>query len=254
MKKKVILLSIILFPSLIYLFFEMTKANFKKMAYFGPKTVNEKGDTNYYSVPNVRFTDKIIEKEVNDVDSVDGKEIITRSFKEDSVSIDTVNYPIYLILFIDAKYKSEGYKLAAIYDYLKYKAKELNDIPIFFVSDADKAVDDYDGSSEELSKGVELRGTFDSLKLNLETFHPLLVYYKNNREQFLATTYFKQKPYYVFDYFVALVDKKRHIRGYYDPTFNAEIKRMIADYKHLKIRDGYAQTLKQNDIEQNEKK
>lgn len=90
------------------------------------------------------------------------------------------------------------------------------------------------------------------MKISLPGFHPLWVDL-NTREKFLAQTYFNQKPVYVFDYFVALIDKQRHIRGYYDPTFNAEVKRMIDDYKHLKIRDGYAQTQKQNDIKQNEK-
>jgi hypothetical protein len=231
----------------------MTKANFKKMAYFGPKTLNEKGDTVYYSVSEIYFRTNLKTHKEETIDA-EGNTVITRVWKSDSTAIDTVNYPIYLILFIDSKLKSDGYKLAAIYDYMKYKAKELKDIPIFFVSDEYKAIYDYDCSSDKIDKEVELKGTFDSLKLNLESFHPLLIDYANNRAQYLANTYFKQKPYYVFDYFVALVDKKRHIRGYYDPTFNAEIKRMIADYKHLKIRDGYAQTLKQNDIEQNEKK
>src|ERR1700752_2569501 len=83
MKKKVILLSIILFPSLIYLFFEMTKANFKKMAYFGPKTVNEKGDTIYYTVPEINFmTNSKIRKEVTT--DKEGYTVTTLLWKADS--------------------------------------------------------------------------------------------------------------------------------------------------------------------------
>lgn len=242
MKKRLILLSIILFPSLIYLFFQLTQANFKKMAYFGPKTVNEKGDTIYYSVPTAVFLSKLINHENKEIDK-EGNEIITSTRKVDSVSIDTVKYPVYLILFIDSKLKKEGYKLGGMYDYMKYKAKDFKDMPVFIASDLSEA---YDGDK----KDVALRGLFDSLKITLSNFHPLLCDLKN-RQQFLANTYFKQKPYYVFDYFIVLVDKKRHIRGYYDPSFNAEIKRMVLDYQHLKIRDEYAQTQKQNDIKQN---
>jgi hypothetical protein len=52
MKKKIILLTIILIPSLIYFFFELSEVNFKKMAYYGPKKVAQNGDTLYYSLPD----------------------------------------------------------------------------------------------------------------------------------------------------------------------------------------------------------
>jgi hypothetical protein len=241
MKKKVILLSIILFPSLIYLLFEMTKANFKKMAYFGPKTVNEKGDTVYYSVPDVYFVSK--DSSYADTSAADMMDKIN---KLDSVQLDTNKFSTYVILFIDPKLKKDGYKLAGIYDYLKYKAKDLREVPLVFISDY----------PDDFHRPGLHRGEFDSLKINSVNFYPFMLGPKGskNTQGFLASTYFKQKPYYVLDYFAVLVDKQRHIRGYYDPTFNAEIKRMITDYKHLKIRDGYAQTLKQNDIKQNDEK
>jgi hypothetical protein len=245
MKKKVILLSIILFPSLIYLFFEMTKANFKKMAYFGPKTLNEKGDTIYYRVPGVYFYDHLGFSEETKADP-EGNQITAKIQHADSSLIDTSAFPIYVILFTEPKFKHEGYKLNGIYDFMKYKLKELKDIPVFVVSDFDSAAK---GHKEK----VELRGEFDSLKISIPGFHSLLLKCKDRRV-FLAGTYFKQKPFYVMDHFMVLIDKQRHIRGYYDPSFNAEITRMIADYKHLKIRDGYAQTQKQNDIKQNDNK
>ncbi|MGZ3864865.1 MAG: hypothetical protein ACXVC6_14520 [Bacteroidia bacterium] len=239
MKKKAILLSIILFPSLIYLFFEMTKANFKKMPYYGPKTVNEKGDTVYYSVAPISFNASMQIETATEKDNV-GNELMTKRWKSNDTQIDSVNYPVYLILFLDKKLRKEGYKLTGIYDYIKFKQKDLKDIPVFIVSDLPSPLEG------------NLRGDFDSLKIDLPNFHPLWIDLKE-REKFLAQTYFNQKPVYVFDYFVALVDKQRHVRGYYDPTFNAEVKRMIDDYKHLKIRDEYAKTQKQNDIKQNEK-
>lgn len=232
MKKKIVLLSIIIFPSLIYFLFELTQANFKKMPYFGPRTLNEKGDTVYYSVPDVYFKTKV---NLNETLSVEKS---TLTYRADSMLIDTVNYPVYAILFIDSKLKREGYKLQAIYDYVKFKPKDIKQVPLVIAGDIN-----------ELLKG---NNELDSLQLASANFRLLWADLKN-REQFLQNTYFKQKPEYVFNYFMVLVDKKRHVRGYYDPTYNAEVKRMIDEYKHLKIRDEYAQTLKQNDIKQHEK-
>lgn len=216
MKKKILLLSIIIFPSLLYFFFELTQANFKKMPYFGPKTVTENGDTSYYRLPEFYF----------------------RLKNNDSLMLDTATFPVYAILFIDKQLKKEGYKLPAIYDYIKYKSKDIQQVPIVVVTDY----------RESLNNNSE----FDSLQLGLPNFHSVMLDL-SNRQAVLTNSYFNQKPVHVFDYFLVLVDKKRHIRGYYDPSYNAEVKRMIDEYKHLKIRDEYAETLKQNDIRQNEK-
>ncbi len=253
MKKKLLLLSIIIFPSLIYFLFELTQANFKKMPFFGPKSVDAKGDTVYWSVPNTIFLNDVkivthtslIKREAADTRfNTDSIEVEVSSLECDSLLIDTAKYPVYLIIFIDGKLRSEGYKLAGIYDYVKYKLKDLKDIPVFFISDMTGAMAGY-------KDGIELKGDFDSLKLKVPNFYSLVADFgKSGRSNWLLNTYFKGKPIYVFDYFMVLVDKKRHIRGYYDPSYNAEVKRMIDEYKHLKIRDGYAETLKQNEIKQ----
>jgi hypothetical protein len=245
-RNKIILLVIILFPALIYFLFELTQANFKKMAYFGPKSVAANGDTNYYRVPDISFRDNLkahILTETKEENGVTGT-VRTKTFHADLVSIDTIRYPVYLIFFIDHSLRKDGYKLAGIYDYLKYKTKEFDDIPIFVVSDFLTALTNDTNESNAL-----LRGDFDSLQIKLPNFHPLMLPDIKNSKEFLANTYFKQKPFYVMDHFAVLVDKQRHIRGYYDPGFNAEVKRMIQEFKHLKIRDGYAQTQEQNNIE-----
>jgi hypothetical protein len=200
MRKKAILLGIILFPALVYFFFELTQANFKKMPYYGPKKLDAKGDTIYYAVTDTFFHPV-----------PDRKKIST-----------------YVALFLNPALRSEGYKLAGLYDFIRFKPQELRDVEIVIA---------YANKSD-----------FDSLKINQPNIHPAMVNY-TDRAQFLTSTFFRQKPIHVFDYFAVLVDRDNHIRGFYDPTFNAEIKRMIQEYKHLKIRDGYAQTQSQNNIE-----
>jgi len=239
-RKRIILVCIILFPSLLYFLFELTQANFKKMAYYGPKTVSVKGDTIYYSVPDVYFSANY-KTRLQDDTAKNGAEIQVVVPYADTVSIDTTNYPVYVILFLDSSLRKSGYKLEAFFDYAQYKPNEFKNVPIFFISDIKVAFGDF-----RLSYiGKELRGDFDSLKINLPSFHPLLA-----KDKTANDAYFKGKPYYVFNYFAVLVDKHRHIRGYYDPNQNSEVKRLVQEYKHLKTKDEYANTLKQNDLEQ----
>ena len=230
-RKRIILLSIILFPSLLYFFFELTQANFKKMAFYGPRTLNTKGDTVCYSVPDRSFAKNLKTHTEHTIDK-EGNEVKVKIANEDSLLIDTTNYPVYIILFLDSNLRKDGYKLEAFFDYAQYKPKEFKDVPIFFISDYNAALGNYSIENKEL------RGDFDSLKINLPGFHPLLAESKTTKE-----AYFKGKPYYVFDYFAVLVDKRRHIRGYYDPNQNSEVKRMVQEYKHLKTKDEYANTL-----------
>lgn len=237
-RKRIILVSIILFPSLLYFLFELTQANFKKMAYYGPKTVSAKGDTIYYSVPEISFNTNLKASLQKGTDS-NGIEFRVNVIKGDTFSIDTTNYPVYIILFLDSSLRKDGYKLKALIDYVQYKAKELKDIPVFFVSNFNPALYNY------AIMDKELKGDFDSLKINLPSFHPLFT-----RDKTVNESYFKGKPYYVFNYFAVLVDKHRHIRGYYDPNQNSEVKRLIQEYKHLKTKDEYANTLQKNELEQ----
>lgn len=243
MKKKIILLSIIIFPSLIYFFFELTQANFKKMPYFGPKTVNETGDTVYWRIPDHYFHYNVHSVELRDVNPQTGEEKIREELRTDSLLIDTVRFPVYAILFMQEQYLGEGFKLAGLIDYVRFKTKDLRDVPVLVVSNL--------GRTSRHKPADSLRGDFDSLKITLPNFTPLYIDYENSEKK-IAQSYFKAKPVHVFDYFMVLVDKKRHVRGYYDPSYNAEVKRMIDDYKHLKIRDEYAETLKQNEIRQND--
>jgi hypothetical protein len=49
---------------------------------------------------------------------------------------------------------------------------------------------------------------------------------------------------------MVLLDKKRRVRGYYDPRYAAEIKRMYEEFKHLKIHDEAKDTRSKNKLEQ----
>lgn len=54
-QKVVILISILLLPSLFYLFLHTGTNNFKKLPVYGPKSVDANGDTLYHTIPNFSF-------------------------------------------------------------------------------------------------------------------------------------------------------------------------------------------------------
>ena len=48
-----------------------------------------------------------------------------------------------------------------------------------------------------------------------------------------------------------LVDLNRHIRGYYDARYIAEVKRLIDEYQHLRIKEEKQLLIEKNEIKQN---
>ena len=65
----------------------------------------------------------------------------------------------------------------------------------------------------------------------------------------LNYSYFKAKPYYIDYSFFVLVDENRNIRGYYDGRYVAELKRLIEEYQHLRLKEEKNNMLKKNKIE-----
>lgn len=60
-KKVAILISILLLPSLLYLFLHTGEHNFKRPPFLGPKTLTADGDTIYHSIPEFEFLNHLNE-------------------------------------------------------------------------------------------------------------------------------------------------------------------------------------------------
>jgi len=67
----------------------------------------------------------------------------------------------------------------------------------------------------------------------------------------LAKTYFKEKPYYIDYSFFMLIDRNRHVRGYYDARYVSEIKRLIDEYQHLRLKEEKQKLIETNEIKSN---
>ena len=227
MKKRLILLLIILIPSLIYFFFELSEVNFKKMAFYGPKQLNQNGDTIYYQIPeNSLSIGEFYKKKISDTVS----EIINKTPRLENS---------FLIIFSDHKQED---KIAGILELEKYKKEKLDMIDIRIVN----LMDSLPLENDTLYYRKKLSQYFgiNSKSISLNTID-------GNQDDFerIRASYFLQKPVHVFNYFAVLVDKNKNIRGYYDPTYISEVKRMIEEYKHLVLKDEHASMKESNKIE-----
>ncbi|MEO6302420.1 MAG: hypothetical protein ABIP51_04550, partial [Bacteroidia bacterium] len=62
---------------------------------------------------------------------------------------------------------------------------------------------------------------------------------------------FLQKPYFIDYSFFVLVDVNRNIRGYYDGRYVAELKRLIDEYQHMRLKEEKNKLIQSNEIKSN---
>lgn len=210
--KKWIVLLIIAFPSFFWLILETSTINSRKLPFYGPKKAIAAGDTQYYQV-----TDRFYALSPGDSAST-----LQQSVKEG----------LYAIVFINQKYRPDSYRLTGLWEYLSYKNSKVEHIPFVLVTETE------DGKS---TAAAELK--------KLSTY-PNVSFYTWPKAGFdsLTKTYFKDKPYYIDYSFFLLVDANRHIRGYYDGRYVSELKRLIEEYQHLRLKEEKKKLIDANEI------
>ncbi len=172
-------------------------------------------------------------KQLNGSDTVFYKTgSVFKTTTNQQVAIDTVTAPLYLVCFIKKSYKTDNYRLAGLAEYAQYKREKIKHIPFYIISVCDST-----GCFDEFKKLAIGNNTIYNLHWNNASFDSL-----NN-------SYFKLKPYFVDYSFFVLVDKNRNIRGYYDGRYVAEIKRLIDEYQHLRLKEEKKTLLNKNKIE-----
>ncbi len=208
-----IVVIIILIPSLIWVLLDVSLIHSKKLNYFGPKKLaNNQKDTIYYFVKETTFFNE----------------------KLQPVLLDTNRFKVFMIAFIKPDYIKEKFRIDQFLTMAHYEPDKIKHIPIVLV---------YPFKNNSILFHLK-----DSLHLNLPNIHTL--YLPDSIFPTIYQKYFIQKPYYVDYSFTVLVDKDRHIRGYYDWRYADELKRSIQEFNHLIIKEGYKETLQKNKIEQ----
>ncbi len=217
--KKYLFLLILLFPAGLKLILEFTTINSSKLPYYGVKTAN--GKDTIYQIVNETFT--------------------IRSLKPDSLSglemkkLDTIQYPLFVVSFIKQSYKKDNYRMAGLSEYIQFNKSKIKEIPFFIITPCD---------------GINSSNCFSEFeKMSVDNSNILNLFWKPSSFDSLNYSYFKAKPYYIDYSFFVLVDKRRHIRGYYDGRYVSEIKRLMDEYQHLRLKEEKQTMLNQNKIE-----
>ena len=213
--KKWLILLIIAFPSFFWLILETSTINSNRLPYYGPKKALSSKDTVFHKVSDAFYP----------------AELKTVAPSELTV-LDTNTFPLYALMFISDKYRVDSYRLTGLWEYLNYKKQKINHIPFILVTESQ------DGKSvayDELQKLGQ---------------HQNVHFYTRPKQSFdsLSKTYFIEKPYFIDYSFFVLVDKRRHVRGYYDGRYVSEFKRLIGEYQHLRLKEEKQKLIESNEI------
>jgi hypothetical protein len=213
-KKRLILFLIILFPSAFWLILETSTINSSKLLFYGPKTLNGT-DTVYYSVGDLNLQ------------TISNNSLSKKFF-------DTINYPLVTVCFMQPKYIKDNYRLEGLLDYTIHKKSEIDQLPLVLIFPKGD-------SSNTIEYNLK-----DSLKIDLKNIEQS--YWNESSFDSLNIMYFKSKPSHVDYSFIVLLDKKRNIRGYYDGRYAMEIKRLLSEYQHLRLKEEKNRMIQQNEI------
>jgi hypothetical protein len=216
--KKWLLLLILALPSTMWLILETSTINSKKLPFYGPRKVTAANDTAYYKANSSFYL-------------LDEKDTLQKL-----ITLEREKYPLYAVMFIKDEYKKNDLRLAGLSEYLNYKKQKIEHIPIILVTESKN------GRSEIQT---ELKKLSDDNKN--------VYFYTWNKHSFdsLNNSYFLQKPYYIDKSFFVLIDVNRNIRGYYDGRYVSEIKRLIDEYHHMRLKEEKNKLIQTNEIKSN---
>ncbi len=207
-KKVLLLLFVLAMAPAMFLILRTGKHNFDYLPYYGEKEVNAPGDTTYYQVPPFTFTDAY------------GHTVTDRSTEGKIIVAD----------FFFTKCTSICPTMTRQMQQLQFKLDEPAYEDILFLS---HTVDPLNDSLDVLRKYAR-KWQADSSRWKFVTGDPAAIYRQGNNGYLLSamedSTAAEQ---FVHDQRFVLVDKRRHIRGFYDGTDTEEVGRLATDLKML---------------------
>ncbi|MCC6370431.1 MAG: hypothetical protein IT236_05435 [Bacteroidia bacterium] len=213
--KKWLLLLIIVFPSVFWLILETSTINSRRLPFYGPKKVVAAGDTTFYKVTDTFYN------------IGDSAACGTNTFQ-----LNDNDYPLYAIIFISEKYRADAYRLTGLWEYLNYSKSKIEHIPFVLVTE------NKEGNC----------GAYNELKKLDENNNVRFLSWNKTSFDSLSKSFFNEKPYYIDYSFFVLVDANRHVRGYYDGRYVSEVKRLIGEYQHLRLKEEKQKLIQENEI------
>jgi protein SCO1/2 len=205
-KKIIILLAILLLPSIFYVLLSTGKHNYKRLPYIGPKeaVLNTEGkyDTLYHKIPYFEFTNQ------------DGNK----------VSSNDLLGNIYVADFFFATCPTICPKMTTNMSYIQNKFKEKSDLKFISITvnpknDTPKVLKEY---AQKVHANTESWNflTGDKEKIYDIAFNGFFV---STMKASIAPGGFLHSQMLI------LVDRKGHIRGYFDGTIYSEMKKDLTD-------------------------
>lgn len=212
-KKGILLFCVLLFPSLLYIYFSSGKHHFITLPYFGPKQVvekTEKGkilvDTLYHTIAPFRFVNQ----------------------SGDTISELTYKDKIYIADFFFASCKSICPKMAVQLNRVQEKFAQFPEVYIL-----SHTVDPEQDSIQALAAYANMIHA-NTAKWNFVTGNKKELYDMARHSYFVTALEGDGGPDdFVHSETFVLVDKEKHIRGIYDGTNTKEVNELMDDIKVL---------------------
>ncbi len=207
LKRSIILFSILVLPSLAYLFLRTGKNNFKHLAIFGPRDVAVNGkDTVYHQVPPFSFINQ------------DGKVITDKDF----------DGKIYVANFFFATCKGICPKMSIQMGRVVKKFKDNKEVLLL-----SHTVNPEHDSVSVLAEYAKFYNA-DSKKWAFVTGDKKEIYDIARNGYFITALKGDGGPDdFIHDEKLILIDKEKHIRGYYDGTSVNDVSRLLDEIKVL---------------------
>ncbi len=221
-RKSVFIIAILLLPSLIYVFFALGKANFRKLPYHGPIAVRDtfiagtkKADTLHYSIPEFTVLD------------AEGKPFSSTNFSGTS----------YSATFIDSWGAIAADQLKGIIEYTVLRKEDIKHVQFVFFVQVDSS------ETGQLANLADTLGMPREACLTLYGTKPMLDKIKE--------LYFVPVDGMTFKHtrLMVLVDAKGQIRGFHDPGSVTGVKTLLEDLQHLRLSEEAENTRRMFKIE-----
>jgi hypothetical protein len=135
----------------------------------------------------------------------------------------------FVLCFLGEEFRKDAYRLTGLWEYLNYKQEKIEQVPFILLTESERLGNEL----AELGKHKNVR----LLNLTPEQFKEL------------RKSCFLEKPYYIDVSFFVLLDKDAHVRGFYDARYVSEVKRLIGEYQHLRLKEEKKKLIETNEIE-----
>lgn len=224
MRKFIILLVILIFPSAFYIYLSFGATRYKRTPFFGPRTViakgTEKPDTAFFKIPAF------------DAKRSDGGNFSISRFKD----------RMYVTAFLDPDSSAKAWNIGPLLTDFKVNKVKYYGVSFLFFWPQDSL---HTMPPPDLNKEMNLKG--DSVVM--------LTMPKSRFDSLRTASYFIPDPKRVKEpftqkmYDLVLIDNQSRIRGYYNGRYLGKVKEMREDILHIQIHDEAFETVKTTKID-----